>query len=275
MTHVPAIPENAPFNAAQRVWLNGFLAGLFARNESENAPPAPAPVTQRLLILYGSQTGTAEGLARQIASEAARRGFGPRVMEANAGPKLDWAAEQRLLLVTSTYGDGDMPDSAQGFWDWLQTDEAKKLAHLSYSVLALGDTHYEQFCAAGKKIDARLEQLGASRVHPRTDCDTDYSAAARTWIEAALSAFGVAADQSAPMLETPPPQLAESQPPGLLTGQSVSRAAQEQPGTYRRRLQQRGAACGDSLWKVLAWLTKPAMPWAFGRATALHSSKNG
>ncbi len=90
-------------------------------------------------------------------------------------------------MVTSTYGDGDMPDNAQGFWDWLQTDAAKTLSHLNFSVLALGDTNYEQFCAAGKKIDARLETLGAKRIHPLADCDLDYEAKSKTWANGALS----------------------------------------------------------------------------------------
>ena len=164
MPKVPSIPENAPFTAAQRIWLNGFLAGLFAQNDvesglgaSEAGPQSSVP----LLILFGSQTGTAEGLARRVATEATKRGFKPQVMEANAAPKLEWKAENRMLVITSTYGDGDMPDNAQGFWDWLQTEDAKKLAHISYTVLALGDTHNEQFCAAGKKIDAQIKRRPA------------------------------------------------------------------------------------------------------------------
>jgi sulfite reductase (NADPH) flavoprotein alpha-component len=80
-----------------------------------------------------------------------------------------------------------MPDNAQAFWDWLQTDAAKTLSHLNYSVLALGDTNYEQFCAAGKKIDARLETLDAKRIHPLADCDLDYEAKAKTWANGALT----------------------------------------------------------------------------------------
>src|SRR5215471_14225926 len=144
MPKVPSIPEDAPFTQAQRLWLNGFLAGLFAQSECEattgNAVEQPA---KPLHILFGSQTGTAEALARRVASEAANRGFMPRVIEASAGPKVEWSSETRLLVITSTYGDGDMPDNAQAFWEWLKSDEAKVLAHLEYAVLALGDSHYE------------------------------------------------------------------------------------------------------------------------------------
>src|SRR5437899_2913053 len=116
MPKVPLIPDNAPFTAAQRLWLNGFLAGLFAQNHAESSASAGESAAQSLMplvISFGSQTGTAEGLARRIASEAAKRGFVPQVIEANATPKVQWPSEARLLVVTSTYGDGDMPDNAQ------------------------------------------------------------------------------------------------------------------------------------------------------------------
>jgi sulfite reductase (NADPH) flavoprotein alpha-component len=193
MPTVPIIPENAPFTGAQRLWLNGFLAGLFAEAGPAVKAESLKPRTP-LLILFGTQTGTAEGLARRIASEANTRGFSARALDAASGPKVDWAAERNLLVVTSTYGDGDMPDNAQGFWNWLQTDEAKALAHLNFSVLALGDSKYEHFCAAGKKFDARLEELGAKRVHPRADCEVDYESIAKSWLEEVLVALGGAAD---------------------------------------------------------------------------------
>jgi sulfite reductase (NADPH) flavoprotein alpha-component len=190
MTKVPFIPEDAPFSSTQRLWLNGYLAGLFAQSESGPGDTKTVEKPARpLQILFGSQTGTAEALARRVASEAANRGFRPRVMEANAGVKVEWSLETRLLVITSTYGDGDMPDNAQGFWNWLSTDAAKALANLQYAVLALGDRNYEHFCAAGRKIDERLEKLGARRVHARTDCDVDYASPAQTWTQGVLSAL--------------------------------------------------------------------------------------
>ncbi len=201
MPKVPFIPEDAPFSATQRLWLNGFLAGLFAQSNSDagtaTAVATPERAALPLLILFGSQTGTAENLARRLAAEAGRRGFAAKVMEAAAGAQVHWASEARLLVVTSTYGDGDMPDNAQAFWDWLNRDSAQAVAHLQYAVLALGDSNYEHFCEAGKKIDSRLEQLGARRVHPRTDCDVDYEATAKSWMEAALMALLQAAPSAA------------------------------------------------------------------------------
>jgi len=195
------IPETAPFKAEQRLWLNGYMAGLLAgRNfvpTNGNGAGNIFPPTIPLLILFGSQTGTAEKIAKQIAKESKSRGCNARVVDAAEHSKIDWSKETNLLVVTSTYGDGDMPDNAQAFWDWLQTDAAKSLAHLSFSVLALGDTNYEQFCAAGKKIDARLEQLGAKRIHPLADCDLDYETKAKTWTDEALAILMPAAQNTA------------------------------------------------------------------------------
>ena len=198
----PFIPENAPFDATQRLWLNGYMAGLLAGKGYAAGGPAaangaaPAP-TVPLVILFGSQTGTAEKLAKEFAKQARGRGFNARVVDAASHATVDWKAETRLLVVTSTYGDGDMPDNAQSFWDWLKSDAGAGLAHLQYSVLALGDTNYSEFCAAGKKVDERLAQVGAKRVHDRTDCDLDYETKAREWIAGALAALAPAGQTGA------------------------------------------------------------------------------
>src|SRR4249920_466521 len=87
MPAIPHIPETAPFTLEQRAWLNGFLAGLFSQAPPSASTPqlnsAPAAALQPLLVLYGSQTGTAEALAKRLAQEAANRGFAPRVLPLN------------------------------------------------------------------------------------------------------------------------------------------------------------------------------------------------
>jgi len=187
MPGIPYIPSSAPFTAEQRAWLNGYLAGLFAdANLGEPGPArqsAPAKPSEPLLVLYGSQSGTAETLAKKFAKQAETKGFAPRVMELNAAAKLDLTQEPRAIIITSTWGDGDPPDNATAFWSHLSADSAPKLENLSYSVLALGDKNYAEFCGAGKKFDERLEQLGAKRIHPRVDCDLDYEAPANGWMD--------------------------------------------------------------------------------------------
>ena len=187
MPGIPYIPSSAPFTAEQRAWLNGYLAGLFAdANLGEPGTAgqsAPATPSEPLLVLYGSQSGTAEGLAKKFAKEATTKGFAPRVMELNAAAKLDLTQEARAVIITSTWGDGDPPDNATDFWSHISADSAPKLENLSYSVLALGDKNYSEFCGAGKKFDERLEKLGAKRIHPRVDCDLDCEAPAKGWMD--------------------------------------------------------------------------------------------
>ncbi len=187
MPKIPAIPSNAPFTVEQRAWLNGYLAGLFSNADTADAgtasSSAPAAPAQPLLVMYGSQTGTAEGLAKRLAKEAAQRGFAPRVLELNAFASVDLAKESHLAVITSTWGDGEPPDNALAFWQHINSDAAPKLDHLTYSVLALGDRNYSDFCGAGKKFDERLATLGAKRVLPRADCDTDYEASVKSWMD--------------------------------------------------------------------------------------------
>ena len=182
------IPESAPFTKDQRAWLNGFVAGLFAglAQSVPNQPPSASAATVKasLAILYGSQTGTTEQLAKKLAKEAGQRGYEPRLLEMSAFDKIDLKQEKRLLILTSTWGDGDPPDNALAFWNHLNSDQAPRLEHLEFSVLALGDRNYTNFCGAGKKFDARLEQLGARRIHPCAECDVDYEAAAQAWMNA-------------------------------------------------------------------------------------------
>jgi sulfite reductase (NADPH) flavoprotein alpha-component len=192
MKPIPFIPDTAPFSSEQRLWLNGYMAGLLAGKNylaASGSGTEKSVPTVPLLILFGSQTGTSEKIARQIAKESKAFGCNSRVVDASAHATVDWTKETNMLIVTSTYGDGDMPDNAQNFWEWLQTDNAKSLAHLKFSVLALGDTNYENFCAAGRKIDEHLEKLGAKRIHPRTDCDVDYEAKAKEWTSSVLAIF--------------------------------------------------------------------------------------
>ena len=181
---IPFIPESAPFNAEQRQWLNGYLAGLFSDAQTMtgagNAYSAP---TQPLTILYGSQTGTAEGLAKKTMKEAGKRGFAPRIVDMANYETVDFTKEENVLLITSTYGDGDPPDNALAFWNFLKGETAPPLAHMNFSVLALGDTNYTAFCQFGKNCDEYFEKLGAKRIHPRVDCDVDYEAPACIWVE--------------------------------------------------------------------------------------------
>jgi sulfite reductase (NADPH) flavoprotein alpha-component len=191
ITHA-LLPETAPFTPEQRAWFNGYLAGLMSAEKltiANAAQAAPANL-KSLLILYGSQTGSAEALSGRLAKEAKKYGFEAKAMSMEDHAKIDFAVESRLAIVTSTYGDGEMPDNAQAFWSFLASETAPKLETLEFSVLALGDTNYAKFCQAGKEFDRRLEELGAKRVHGRIDCDVDYEEKSKLWFEGLMNALG-------------------------------------------------------------------------------------
>lgn len=189
MNSVPVLPESAPFTAEQRAWLNGFLAGVFSRQPGAAASAAPAAALTPLTIVYASQTGTTESLAKKAAKEAGKRGFAPAILDVASVSAESLQSHSNLLLISSTYGDGEPPDSAKALHAALR-DGAHALASVRFSVCAIGDTNYTLFCQAGKDFDAYLEKHGAKRVHARADCDTDYETSFDTWLHAALSALG-------------------------------------------------------------------------------------
>jgi len=196
---IPMIPASAPFSPDQIAWLNGFLAGLLS--PAGRPMPAVLEVKRPLLVLFGSQSGNSEALAKKLSKEAAARGFAPRVAGLESVSPGAVAAEKNVLVITSTWGEGEMPDNAADFWDGLnQNGSSPTLAGVNFSVLALGDRNYgDTFCYAGKKLDERLADLGANRIFERVDCDVDYDEPAQGWMKGVLGALG-AADLALPTL---------------------------------------------------------------------------
>lgn len=187
------IPESAPFTREQRAWLNGFLAGVFYDRQgtpSAGAASAPAQVEARpLLVGFGSQSGSAAGLARRFGKLAEARGYRVTIRELNAVKPEELPAAGRFVVVTSTWGDGEPPDNATGFWAALAAEGAPSLAGLPFAVLGLGDRNYSDFCGAARRMDERLAALGGTRVAARGECDVDYEAPAAAWIEALWAAL--------------------------------------------------------------------------------------
>ncbi|ROQ04662.1 MULTISPECIES: sulfite reductase subunit alpha [unclassified Curtobacterium] len=176
------IPVDAPFSAAQESWLAGFIAGIAAAGKKASG----AAPTTTIDVLFGTQTGNAEFLADELVAGAKARGLGGRAAALDAVTPEQLAEMTHVLVVTSTYGEGEMPDNAGLFWDAVQASTVPRLEGLQYAVLGLGDTSYDEFCQAGKLLDTRFEQLGATRVHDRVDCDVDFEDAAALWSAAVL-----------------------------------------------------------------------------------------
>ena len=206
---IPYIPEDAPFNGDQKYWLAGFLAGLHSRllvleDKQQPAAGTGAAATTQLHILYGSQTGNAEALAQTAAKSARAKGLVP-VVQALGDVDVDvFATMRHVLIVTSTYGEGEMPDNAQLFWDAISASTAPRLEQMHFAVLAIGDTGYDGFCQAGKFIDMRLEQLGAKRVVDRIDCDIDFEEPSSEWLNSSMPQFAASAGSSGTVLESAP-----------------------------------------------------------------------
>ncbi|HKE48352.1 MAG TPA: assimilatory sulfite reductase (NADPH) flavoprotein subunit [Rhodanobacteraceae bacterium] len=173
-------------------WLSGYLAAVGAQRRAGSAsPPVAAPAAAAapqasVTILYGSQTGNAKRVAEGLAREAEAGGLAVRLVRADAYPLRELAGERLLYVVISTQGEGDPPDDARGFVEFLASRRAPKLPQLRYAVLGLGDSSYPQFCAIGNAIDTRLAELGASRVLARGEADVDLDAVAKPWSESAL-----------------------------------------------------------------------------------------
>ncbi|NJC48751.1 UNVERIFIED_ORG: sulfite reductase (NADPH) flavoprotein alpha-component [Xanthomonas campestris] len=180
-------------DAASLWWLSGYTAGL-AQGQPPRAlavlpggqPHAPAQESQRLTVLYGSQTGNARREAEQLATEAEAAGLSVRLLRADQYPTRELASERLLYVVISTQGEGDPPDDAIGLVEFLASRRAPKLPELKYAVLGLGDSSYADFCGIARRIDDRLAELGGSRVQPRGEADLDIDSVAAPWRTQAL-----------------------------------------------------------------------------------------
>ncbi len=207
MASVPFLPKNAPFTAEdidllnqlvqrstplQRSWLSGFLAGLDAAHAGTAAiaqPAAQARPRVPLTVLYGSESGNSEALAYKTKKLAAKLNCDAKVVDMADIDPAALAKVKNLIVYISTWGEGDPPQRAADFYTALMSDSAPRLDGLKYAVLSLGDTAYVNFCETGKKIDARLAELGAERVAERADLDLDYAKAAAAWTDKTLEKF--------------------------------------------------------------------------------------
>jgi sulfite reductase (NADPH) flavoprotein alpha-component len=175
----------------QARWISGYFAGLeagIARLAGDGALPAGAAAAIRTLtVLHGGETGNSASLARAFAAAAADRGLVAQVEDMARYKPRRLREEQDLLLIVSTHGEGDPPQPALDFFEYVEGPKAPRLPGLRYSVLALGDSTYEHFCEAGRRLDRRFEALGATRLADRVECDIDYDETAAQWRAEALA----------------------------------------------------------------------------------------
>ena len=169
----------AGLSPAQLQWVSGYIAGLGAVGQAaaETQPEAGKTLT----ILYGSQTGNGEAIAAALAAQAGEQGLATTLHSLADYRQSNLRRESLVVFVVSTHGEGDPPDDAELFHEFLLSPRAPQLPELGYAVLALGDSSYVNFCQTGRELDVRLAELGARRLLPIAECDVDFEADAASW----------------------------------------------------------------------------------------------
>jgi sulfite reductase (NADPH) flavoprotein alpha-component len=180
--------------AEQLLWASGYLAG-FSQSLAQGVPSAPASTSQ-ITILYGSETGNARMLAKLTHERARQRGLEARLVDMADYKPRELKEEKLLLVITSTHGEGDPPDRAVAFYEFLHGRKAPRLEQIRFAVLGLGDSTYAHFCKTGLDIDLRLADLGANRIHACGTLDVDFEDAGEAWIEGALNAIAAHAQSA-------------------------------------------------------------------------------
>jgi len=189
-------------DSQQLTWLSGYTAGLAAAGAVPEGQATPAQTSSaQLTILYGSQTGNAKGVANAFGEQAKAGGINAKVVSMADYKPRQLKAETHLAVIVSTHGEGDAPDDAVEFHEYVASKKAPKVNQLKYSVLGLGDTSYEFFCQTAKDFDTRLAALGATAIAARVDCDVDYDSAAKAWADVVIA--GIKDDFSAQTTAVP------------------------------------------------------------------------
>ena len=176
----PFIPDNAPFTTEQRAYLNGLLAAIYSSAPGAASASNP-PASLKIAVLYASQSGTAETLARKLTKELKARGHVASLTSLEGYTPATLAEERHAILIASTYGEGDPPDAVEPFFQQLCLEHFPRYQDLSFAVLALGDSSYEHFCKFGIDLDNKLAALGATRICDRVDCDVDLDDTFANW----------------------------------------------------------------------------------------------
>lgn len=186
----------------QKVWLSGYLVanqqltsgtsetqgsqvGAISKDTEtmlQQNEPTIQPEKRAITLLYGSETGNAQGLAEVFEERLSNIGHNVTLKAMDEFKPKNLKNVEDLFIITSTQGEGDPPDNAAELHEFIHGRKAPKLEGVRFSVLALGDQTYEFFCQTGRDFDKKLEELGAERLYERVDCDVDYEENAEKWM---------------------------------------------------------------------------------------------
>ncbi|GEK59379.1 sulfite reductase [NADPH] flavoprotein alpha-component [Marinococcus halophilus] len=207
---LPTLTEN------QKIWLSGYLASQASAGAAPATAEAPAvqetpaqqaeqaeTASKEVTILFGSQTGNGQMIAEDSSRRLKDHGYNVTVSSMDDFKTKNMKKIENLLVIVSTHGEGDPPDNALSFYEFLHGRKAPKLEDARFSVLALGDTSYEHFCQTGKDLDQRIENLGGARLYPRVDCDVDFDDDAEEWIQGVLSSLNELQEETAQAAAAP------------------------------------------------------------------------
>jgi len=185
-------------NRDQTIWLSGYFQGLTgdfisgsktARAAERLVTTNGAPEKLKMTILYGTHTGNSEELSKKLNDIALQQNIDSKSFPMDDYNTKKLKDEKNLFIIVSTHGEGEPPDMAEDFYEYITGKRAPKLDGVNYAVLALGDTSYKQYCQTGVDIDKALKKAGAHELHPVVKCDVDFEEDADQWIENVLQAL--------------------------------------------------------------------------------------
>lgn len=203
----------ASLSPEQMIWVSGYFAGLGASagagviaapngaalqaaGPGQGSNGSGAAGVGVITVLFGSETGNSKDLAGELAQAAQEKGLEVKVTDMADYKVRALKEERNLLVIASTHGEGDPPQTCLDFFEFLEGRKAPKLPELRFSVLALGDSTYEHYCGAGRRVDERLVELGAERLTERVECDVDYEDDAAGWIAKVVDELAAAASEA-------------------------------------------------------------------------------